>query len=247
VVNSTGTAATPAFTPASGTYTSAQSVTISDKTPGAVIYYTTNGTAPTASSTVYSNPIPVTATATVQAIAVAAGYTNSQVGSATYTINLTQPSFTIGLNPASLTVASGTQGTVSLTVSPQNGFNAAVSFACSGLPAGATCTFTPATVTPTAGPSTTALTIVTPVSAAAIRNRSKSLLPEVTLAVALCLIGFRRRRIVRLLVLAISVAGVSMLAGCGSSKNNQPASTTVTVTATSGSLQQTTSLALTVQ
>ncbi len=247
VVNSTGTAATPAFTPASGTYTSAQSVTISDKTPGAVIYYTTNGTAPTASSTIYSNPIPVTASATVQAIAVAAGYTNSQVGSATYTINLTQPSFTIGLNPASLTVASGTQGTVSLTVSPQNGFNAAVSFACSGLPAGATCTFTPATVTPTAGPSTTALTIVTPVSAAAIRNRSKSLLPEATLAVALCLIGFRRRRTVRLLVLAIGIAGVSMLAGCGSSKNNQPASTTVTVTATSGSLQQTISLALTVQ
>jgi hypothetical protein len=81
-------AATPAFSPASGTYTSAQTVTISDTTSGAVIYYTTNGTAPTTGSTVYSAPIAVSASETIEAIAVASGYLQSAVGSAAYNMNI---------------------------------------------------------------------------------------------------------------------------------------------------------------
>ncbi len=50
---------TPTFSPPAGTYTSAQSVAISDVTSNATIYYTTNGTAPTASSTKYTGPITV--------------------------------------------------------------------------------------------------------------------------------------------------------------------------------------------
>ncbi|HEY2471105.1 MAG TPA: chitobiase/beta-hexosaminidase C-terminal domain-containing protein [Terracidiphilus sp.] len=82
------TAATPTFTPAAGTYTSVQSITISDATPGATIYYTTNGSTPNTSSTPYTKAIPVSTTGTIEAIAVAAGYTNSSVASAAYTINL---------------------------------------------------------------------------------------------------------------------------------------------------------------
>ncbi|HEY4215059.1 MAG TPA: chitobiase/beta-hexosaminidase C-terminal domain-containing protein [Steroidobacteraceae bacterium] len=81
------TAATPTFTPAGGTYTSAQSVSLSDTTPGATIYYTTDGSAPTTTSAVYSAPIAVGSTQTLKAIAVASGYTTSAVGSAAYTIN----------------------------------------------------------------------------------------------------------------------------------------------------------------
>ena len=79
-------AATPTFSPAAGTYSSAQTVTISTATPSATIYYTTNGSTPTTSSTVYSGPITVSATETLQAIAVASGYSTSAVGSAAYTI-----------------------------------------------------------------------------------------------------------------------------------------------------------------
>ena len=248
VVNTTGAAATPAFTPAGGSYTAVQSVTITDATAGAVIYYTTDGTTPSTSSTVYSGPISVTATKTIQAIAVAAGYTNSSVASATYTLNLVPPSFTIAINPALLTIPSGSQqGAVSLTVAPQNGFNAAVTFACSGLPAGASCSFTPATVTPTAGAATTALSISVPASSAAVRYDSRPLLPGTTLALALCFFGWRKRRGVQiLLVLAIGVFGFSMLSGCSTS-TKQSVTSSVTVTATSGSLQQTATLSLTIQ
>jgi hypothetical protein len=87
-------AATPTFSPAAGTYTSAQTVTISCSTPSPTIYYTTNGTTPTTSSPVYSSPISVSSTQTVQAIATAPGYTQSNVGSAAYTISTSSQALT---------------------------------------------------------------------------------------------------------------------------------------------------------
>jgi hypothetical protein len=80
-------AATPQFAPPGGTYTSSQSVMITSSTSGASIYYTTNGTTPTTSATLYVSPIAVSVSETVKAIAVATGYIQSAVGSAAYTIN----------------------------------------------------------------------------------------------------------------------------------------------------------------
>gem|GEM_PF-543676 len=79
-------AATPVVSPAAGTYTSAQSVTLSDSTTGAVIYYTTDGSTPATSSSVYSTAIAISKTTTIKAIATASGYTQSAVVSATFTI-----------------------------------------------------------------------------------------------------------------------------------------------------------------
>lgn len=75
--------AAPTFTPAAGTYTEAQNVTISAE-DGAEIYYTTNGEDPTTSSTRYTEPFEVATTTTVKAIAVLDGV-ESSVASATYT------------------------------------------------------------------------------------------------------------------------------------------------------------------
>jgi hypothetical protein len=80
-------AAAPTFSPSAGTYGGAQSVTLASATPGAVIHYTTDGSTPTGSSTVYSSPITVSATTQVRAIASAGGFLNSTVASATYTIS----------------------------------------------------------------------------------------------------------------------------------------------------------------
>jgi O-glycosyl hydrolase len=85
-------AATPAFWPAPGSYSqtqAGQTVTLSDSSPGATIYYTTNGTAPTTSSTKYTGVITVTSTTTIEAIAAGSSYTASAVATGTYT--LTQP------------------------------------------------------------------------------------------------------------------------------------------------------------
>ena len=82
-------AATPAFSPAGGTYINPQSVTLTDTTSGAVIYYTTDGSPPTTASIKYVNAISVPSTITIKAMAVAPGFANSSVIPATYTINNT--------------------------------------------------------------------------------------------------------------------------------------------------------------
>ena len=77
--------ATPTFSPSGGSYILPQLVSISDNTPGATIYYTTDGSTPTTSSPQYTGPILVILTTTIKAIAVAPGWSQSPVATATYT------------------------------------------------------------------------------------------------------------------------------------------------------------------
>jgi arabinan endo-1,5-alpha-L-arabinosidase len=80
-------AATPEISPSSGSVFAVGSVTITDSTPGAAIYYTTDGSAPSASSTKYTGAITLSTTAaeSINAIAAASGDTNSSVATASYT------------------------------------------------------------------------------------------------------------------------------------------------------------------
>ena len=86
--NQTPQAATPTLSPGTGIYASVQTVTISDSTIGATIYYTTDGSTPTTSSAKYTAAISVTSAETIKAMATASGYTNSAVASAVYKMNI---------------------------------------------------------------------------------------------------------------------------------------------------------------
>lgn len=79
--------ATPVIAVQSGTYSTIQTVAITDSTPGAEIYYTTDGSTPASYSPVYMGPVIVATSQKLQAIAIAANYAPSAVVSATYTIN----------------------------------------------------------------------------------------------------------------------------------------------------------------
>ena len=79
---------TPSITPASDTYAEAQTVTIAAE-DGATIYYTTDGSEPSMTSTLYSEPFTVSETTTVKAIAIKEGlYNNSEVVTAEYVIEV---------------------------------------------------------------------------------------------------------------------------------------------------------------
>jgi MYXO-CTERM domain-containing protein len=128
-----------------------------------------------------------------------------------------------------------------------------VSFACSGLPIGVTCSFSPSAVTPSGSAASTQLTINTSAQAATSGPNSRPFLPATALA-ALCLLSLKRRRGLPVLVLlAVTFTGLALLSGCGSGASGgatglkpTPMNSTVTITATAGALQQRALLSLTV-
>ncbi len=80
------TVAAPVFKPDGATsFRGTQTVEISCATPGASIYYTTDGTTPTSTGTIYSGAISLTSTTTIKAIAVKADMNDSAVAEATFT------------------------------------------------------------------------------------------------------------------------------------------------------------------
>lgn len=109
----TPTAATPTFTPASESFTGTVSVTLASTTSGSSIYYCeTSGCTPTTSSTLYTGALSISATTTVNAIAVASGFVNSSIGSATYTLTTPGQAATPTFTPAGETFT----GTVSVAI-----------------------------------------------------------------------------------------------------------------------------------
>ena len=98
-------AATPTFSPAGGTYTAPQSVSLSDIVPGVAIYYTTDPSMKPTSLSLYTGPIAVNASTTLYAVAAADGY-YSDPGSASYSLQIAPaPTPTISPNGGSFSTA----------------------------------------------------------------------------------------------------------------------------------------------
>jgi len=164
------------------------------------------------------------------------------------------PDFSIATLSASLTVVPGQSGTSTISVTPVNGFNSSVSFSCSGLPAGTTCSFSPAAVTPSGAAASTTLTLTASTSASNHPPLPFRYMPVAALAFSLCFVRFRNRRGYSLWILCVTAAlCLSCISGCSSATSNSsggstttPESGVVTVTATSGSLSHSTSITITV-
>jgi len=84
-------AATPSFNPPAGVYGAAINVTISTETAGASIRYTTTGSDPTETSTLYTAPIAISANTTIKARAFITGMDPSYIATATYTFPVMLP------------------------------------------------------------------------------------------------------------------------------------------------------------
>ena len=87
IVTTAGPPAAPVIFPGGGSYNSAQMVTLTDAIPGAVFYYTTDGSIPNTNSTLYTGPITVSSSQTISAIATASGYSASPATTAAYLIS----------------------------------------------------------------------------------------------------------------------------------------------------------------
>ena len=185
---------------------------------------------------------------------------------------VTAGDFSVGVSAPTLTITQGATATIQLNVLSANGFNAPVTFNVSGLPSGLTFQFSPASVTPSAAMSAntqltiSASTYTAPGSGGYSISRSSNGNASKIEAAAILPLGLaalwpllrRRRNIFR----SISIGGgmlslllVSLaLGGCSGSKQGSTVTnpvaagtSTVTVTATSGSLTHTTTFSLTVQ
>jgi len=269
-------AAEPAFSPVAGTYTAAQTVTITDTTPNATIYFTTDGSTPTTSSTVYSSPITVSSTETLNAIATASGYSTSPIASALYTIDLPPPHPNFSITGPAVTVTPGaTAGNTSaITLTPSGGFTGTISLTCAITPAAAsdpaTCDI-PASVTISGTAVQTAtLTVNTTAASSALNGLGRSFRPLVggTALAYVLLIGTpaRRRRwcsTLGVLVLLFYIVGGALSCsgggnggegggGAGGGGGGGNAGTTagsyvITVTGTSGDITQTGTVSLAVK
>jgi hypothetical protein len=114
-------AVTPTFSPVAGTYTGAQTITISTSSSGAVICYNTTGSPHTNGSTgcttgtLYTSPVVVSSGLVLYAVAGGTGFTDSSVGSAAYVIN------TGAATPTFSPVAGSYPGGQTVTISTTSG------------------------------------------------------------------------------------------------------------------------------
>jgi hypothetical protein len=169
--------------------------------------------------------------------------------------------FTVNSSTAAASVQPGSVAVYNLTVVPVGGsYNNLVTLSATGLPAGALATFAPPSVTPGAAGAPSTLSIQTATGLARLHGpeqperTSAPLLalfagvPFLGLAGALRRLRSSSRRWMLVALAALAVLPMLALSGCGGGYFSQtPQTYSVTVTGTSGSLQESTTISLTVQ
>jgi hypothetical protein len=170
--------------------------------------------------------------------------------------------YTVTAPAAPVTVAPGGMATFNISVPPRGGaFDKVVTMSASGLPPGAVATFNPPTVTPGSAGAPTVMTIQLPQLIAAIVPISTQAAPQTpvllrwfSLMFVACgvLYGLRRTRFRRLFCAAAALAAATLMStGCGGGlpgrSSTPPGSYIITVTGTSGALQESTTVTLGVE
>jgi len=195
--------------------------------------------------------------------AVYAGNTDflGDTSSNTLVITIVNPGFTFALTTApSITVQQGQTGTANFTINAVGGLTSTITSTCSGLPVNAACTFTPPTFTPTTTTVTQNGLLVVSTGGQAMAQNHPGYLSQrdiPLLAAIFCggLLFLRRKRKLDLKLLLLLCAVTTALLGtegCGGGSTPlsavvTPAGTsTVTITAQSGTISQTTTFTLTV-
>jgi hypothetical protein len=224
---------------------------------GSAVVFTIDASS-TAKGTISGSTVTVTGVGNLVIDANQAGNADYSVApqvQRTVLINAPPPNFTIGATPPAQSIAAGASAAYTVTVGSMNGaFNDVVTLSATGLPTGATGTFTPTTINPGSGSGNSTFTVQLPaVQTASTRGSSW---PLATPALALLiLLPFRRWRrawrgkLLLLIACLVSLAGVATLTGCGGGflLGNPAQSYTVTVTGTSGTDIHSTTVQLTVQ
>jgi uncharacterized protein (TIGR03118 family) len=164
------------------------------------------------------------------------------------------PAFGLSAGAGTVTVSAGLDAITTVNVEPTYNFTGTVSFTCSGLPAGAQCAFSPSSLAATGNaPSVATLDIVT-YKMASVEHSIGSGIALALLFPLGGVLALRRKRLGAwrpMLVAVVALLSVGAVIGCGNSYTpNTPTpagSSQVTITATSGSITQTTTLSLVVQ
>lgn len=176
-------------------------------------------------------------------------YNTSTSSAISVTITAPPVDFTLTSSGSSGSVtAANPTNTDTLTVTPVNGFDATISFACAGLPSDVTCSFYPVTLTPGGGQTaTTTVTFTEGASAQLDHAGSRGTLLACFGLGSLLLVGIRRRRgIVRTLTILVAASVLAGILSCGGgSKGHTLSNSTVTITATSGMLSHNVTYTLT--
>jgi hypothetical protein len=292
----TGTgAAQPVVSPASLSFGSvavnatsaAQTVTVTNMTSAALtissITPTAGGSpfAVSATSCPIGSPLAVGASCTINVT-----FTPTAVGALTGVLSITYlapngpqtvtltgtgtapANFSLAISPTSATVVAGNSANITVSITPVSGFNGSVTLTCSGLPTLATCTASPASVTPSGtGMVSSTLTINTtqrtstpPGGLPRPLGPGGTARPGLWLLWALILLAVgawttrKNRRRWSWAALAVAALWLATFAACGSggtgyvNPTGTPAGTyTVAVKATSGALSQSANFTLTVQ